>query len=171
MQPLLAAMLLAIVCALLPQCAQAQGQIYSVPSSARNQIAYKAPGAAPSVSSQYNFDYPAINQGENISGGVAAGNNPGFSNQPFDYSNGVSAPNSTVDSWTAAQSGVSNAYNSHAADSNQTGMLPRGGRAMGRSVGSYAMSEADVQAARRAILSGSFFNYHGTQSSQTSRNR
>ncbi|MFN8555627.1 MAG: hypothetical protein U0103_29525 [Candidatus Obscuribacterales bacterium] len=171
MQSLLAALLLALVCAVVPQCAQAQGQLYSMPSSARHQLAYKAPGVAPSVSSQYNFDYPAINQGENTSGGAAAGSNPGFSNQPFDYSNGVSAPNSTADSWTAELSGVSNAYDSRDAASNQTGMLPRVGRAVARSVGSYAMSEADIQAARRAILSGSFFNYHGTQSSHTSRNR
>lgn len=171
MKTLLAALLLAVVCAIVPQCAHAQGKPYSVPSSARTQIAYKTPGPVQMAGSQYNFDYSSINQGERMPGGLAGRNNPGFSDQPFDYSNGVSVPNSSVDSWTPEQSGVASAYNSFGTVSNQAGLMMGRGRAVARSVGSYAMSEADISAARRAIMTGSFFNYHGTQSSQTSRNR
>jgi hypothetical protein len=101
-----------------------------------------------------------------------AWNNPGFSAQSFDLSNGV-APTGMIsgDTWTPDQNGTANAYNNSNSSADQAEAEAGNGRGYDRVYDTYAMSAADVLAARRAVLSGSFFSYHGTQSSHISRNR
>ncbi|HEY9731592.1 MAG TPA: hypothetical protein V6C89_06755 [Drouetiella sp.] len=155
MQSLLVVILLTIACSLLPPCAYAQNQQRWV--QARNQIAYNAPSASQIVSSQYNFDYSPFTQGDTTSGASNVSNN-------------AAAQSSIGDPWTAQQNGVASAYNYSNSTANQGGnaTVASGRNSAGDT---YAMSQADVLAARRAMLSGSFFSYHGTQSSQSTRNR
>jgi hypothetical protein len=181
MHSLLVVMLLTIACTLFSPCVHAQNQQRWAQSSAKNQIAYKSPSASQFVSSQQNFDYTPLTQGENSAGGSNAWNNPGALNNAGDSnnagtwnnagaSNNVAASNQSTGSWTAQQSGVAAAYNYSDPSAYQAGNASAG-RTFDRSGDTYAMSQADVLAARRAILSGSFFSYHGTQSSQSTRNR
>ncbi|MBI2809909.1 MAG: hypothetical protein HYX67_03640 [Candidatus Melainabacteria bacterium] len=169
MSSLLLVTLFTIACVLLPQSATAQNTRTSL-RQARNQLAFKAPGASPN-NQQYTA-YPVTAQGEIMPGASNAWNNPGFSNESFDLSNGVtSTGNLSRDTWTPEQSGNANAYNNSNSSANQTGAQGGVGLGLDRVYDTYAMSAADVLAARRAVLSGSFFSYHGTQSSQVSRNR
>ncbi len=106
-----------------------------------------------------------------MSGANNAWNNPGFSNEPFDLSNGVTPTgNLSRDTWTPAQSGNATAYSNSTSSANQAAQGANG-QGFDRVYDTYAMSAADVLKARQAVLSGSFFSYHGTQSSQISRNR
>ncbi len=167
MSSLLLVTLFTIACLLFPPTATAQNR--NSLRQARNQIAFKAPSA--SLNSQQYTAYPATSQGEITPGASSAWNNPGFSNEAFDLSNGVTpANNISRDTWTAEQSGTANAYNNSNYSANQAAQGGNG-RGLDRVYDTYAMSAADVLSARRAVLSGSFFSYHGTQSSQVSRNR
>ena len=170
MSSLLLVMLLTIGCVLFPPSATAQSQSRNASGQARTQIAFKAPSSSQTANLQQNFAYPAATQGADLYSATSASNNPGWSNQSFDYSNGVSpSGDSSGDTWTADQSGAANGYNYSSAS--QAAAQNANGRGYDRVYDTYAMSAADVLAARRAVLNGSFFSYHGTQSSQTSRNR
>lgn len=166
MPSLLLVTLFTIACVLFPPSATAQNQT----RHARNQIAFKAPGA--SQTSQQYTAYPVTTEGVNMPGASTAWNSPGLSNEPYDLSNGVTPTkyNISRDTWTPEQSGVTNAYN----NSNYSAIQAAqggSGRGLDRVSDTYAMSASDVLKARSAVLSGSFFSYHGTQSSQASRNR
>ncbi|MBS1954366.1 MAG: hypothetical protein JST89_09270 [Cyanobacteria bacterium SZAS-4] len=170
MSSLLLVTLFTIACVLFPPSATAQNQTRNV----RNQIAFKAPGSSQNTQqySQQYTAYPVTTEGANMPGASSAWNNPGYSNESFDPSNGVTPTNYNIsrDTWTPEQSGVASAYNNsnYSAD-----RAAQAGAASGfdRVYDTYAMSAADVLKARSAVLSGKFFSYHGTQSSQASRNR
>jgi len=169
MQSLLLVTLFTIACVLFPPTATAQNQTRNAIRQARNQIAFKAPSAG--QNSQQYAAYPVTTEGGMMPGVSSAWNSPGFSNEAFDLSNGATPSNNVSrDTWTLEQSGTSNAYNNSNYSANQAAQ-GGSGRGIDRVYDTYAMSAADVLAARRAVLSGSFFSYHGTQSSQVSRNR
>ncbi|CAN5172646.1 hypothetical protein BH10CYA1_BH10CYA1_39080 [soil metagenome] len=168
MSALLLVTLFTIACVLLPQSATAQKQTRTS-RQAKNQIAFKAPSA--SQNNQQYSAYPVTTEGANMPGLSNAWNTPGFSSESFDLSNGVTARgNYSRDTWTPEQSGNATAYNNSNSSANQAAQSGDG-RGVDRVYDTYAMSAADVLAARRAVLSGSFFSYHGTQSSDASRNR
>lgn len=170
MSSLLLVTLFTIACLLFPSSATAQNQTHCAQRQAKNQIAFKAPNA--NLNSQQYNAYSVTIEGETPPGLSNAWSSPGFYNEIYDPSNGV-APvnnNSSRDTWTPEQSGITNAYNNSNYSANQAAQGGIG-RGFDRAYDTYAMSAADVAGARRAILSGSFFSYHGTQSSHSSRNR
>ncbi len=189
MQSLFVVMLLAIACSFCP--CTAQNHSGSAQRTARNQLAYNLPDQNQSAVSQQNSYNPYYNSYNNSNNN----NNPyynsaslGGNTQPT--SSAWSDPAAQLPSqqlpsqqlpseqlqsaqpgtWTPAQNGVANAYNFSDLSAGQTSSSSVG-RGLAPSYGSYAMTDAEILAARRAILSGSFFSYHGTQSSRNSRNR
>lgn len=162
MQSLFVVMLLAIACSFCP--CTAQNQSGSAQRAARNQLAYNMPDQNQSAVAPQNSYYNSASPGGNTQLTSSDWSNSAAQLQSAQYQS------AQPDTWTPAQNGVANAYNFSNLSAGKT-TSSSVGRGLAPSNGSYAMTEAEVLAARRAILNGSFFNYHGTQSSRNSRNR
>lgn len=161
--------LFSFACLLFPQSVLAEGRFSQSANLARSQLAFKQPSMPVEKLdvagtqqtnyqpvSQMTYQYPAIDS-------------LGFDRNSLPvYSNGVS---DTRDVWSAAESGVSSAY------TNTSSALERVAPPLGyarnpaRILDNLVMTRGDIEAARQAIRSGSFFRWHGTQSSHISRNR
>jgi hypothetical protein len=139
--------LLTIASFLSPQCAVAQNQPRNV--QARNQIALKLPNANQGISADQAYGYSS----------AAAGNySQAIDNSGYDYSEQILSGNTAaLIPYTA-----NTAYNQIAASSSY---------GAARQASNPMMSSGEIEAARRAVLDGSFFRWHGTQSSRMTRNR
>jgi hypothetical protein len=108
---------------------------------ARNQIALKLPNANQGISADQASVY---------SSATSAGN----------YSQAID--NSGYDTAALAPYSANTAYNQSAAPFSY---------AATRQASNPMMSTGELEAARQAVLDGSFFRWHGTQSSHMTRNR
>ncbi len=154
MSTLILLLLMTFACSLFSQSAEAQNQPrYGSRLPRLKQIAARLPSDLPSAR---NDVAPASVESYqwSRSGPTGLSSSDSFpSNEPIiTSSSGYTWP---------GQAGTTPSQASYAADN--------GGANLAAS-SSAAMTQADIDAARRAILSGDFFRWHGTQSSM-SRNR
>jgi hypothetical protein len=155
MSTLILLLLITFACALFPQSAEAQNQTrYGSRLPRLKQIAARLPSDLPSV--RNDVVAPASVESYQWSRSVPTGyrSSDGFPENVPNVASGSGYTWQGEPGMSPSQAGYAQVYSGGNSDAPS----------------SPAMTQDDVAAARRAILSGDFFRWHGTQSSM-SRNR